>query len=85
MMSFPNAKFLHAEAEMHVMDRDSKIVEQDATLSLPANPDFVSLYFITETGDQYILAMPFSNWQEMTRKLYTRVKASIMIAVQEKQ
>lgn len=68
----------HAVVEMHLLDANSKIIEQDEKLALKTSPVFVTLRVKNDDGSVFVLGTSFQNWQLMTLKLFTSVEASLL-------
>lgn len=67
------------DVEMHIMDKKSVVIEQDADLYTGVNPHFVSL-FVREDSINRIIAFTFGDWQKLHTKLYTKVPANMLVS-----
>lgn len=80
-----NEQYLkHVTVEMHVMDKDSRIIGQNKDLILDENPTFITLNIKELNGTLTIIGMTFEDWQKLTTKLYTKVNASVLIQQETK-
>lgn len=63
---------------IHVMDSESKIIEQEPSLALRKTPHFVAVH-IQRAGETMVVGMTFEEWQYINTKLYRTVAASMMV------
>jgi len=68
----------YVDVTMHLLDKNSTIIKQNPDLSLPVNPEFITMH-IERKSEVNIIGLTFADWQYITTRLYSTVKGQMMI------